>query len=186
MDEIAQGSYKGEKNGKLQLCAVGCALHSLNVIRGKSLECGSHQSFETELGIPRIIARLEDGIFEGLKFDEAKTFPYEFIEAVPVGVDLSLVWLKFLHWLLVDEEHGVIKFIKNEDWKKAVLEVATLYQRKINGEDVKPNEWLEARENAWKVRRAADAAYAAADAAARQKARSIQKEKLLQLIRESK
>lgn len=119
--------------------------------------------------------------FGKMEFEEAKTFPYEFIEAVPVGVDLSLVWPKFLHWLLVDPEHGIIKFITKEDWKKAVLEVAALYQRKINGEDVKPNEWLEARENAWKVRRAAYAAYAAL-----YKARGIQKEKLLQLLRESK
>jgi len=69
-DEIEKGFYwKGGKG-----CAVGCTLHS-----------GDHAAYESELGIPRIIARLEDGIFEGLSNERAKEFPLQFLVAVPVG-----------------------------------------------------------------------------------------------------
>ena len=69
-DEIIKGVYWENGRG----CAVGCVLHSSN-----------HAAYETELGIPRVIARLEDGIFEGLPNDRAKEFPLEFLNAVPVG-----------------------------------------------------------------------------------------------------
>ena len=100
-DEISQGVYAEKKaNGKMRLCAVGCALYSLNEVRSKSIETNDHSAFEPELGIPWRIARLADRIFEGLKFKEAKEFPYEFINSIPVGADLSKVFAKFIHWLL--------------------------------------------------------------------------------------
>ncbi len=70
-DEIIQGT--GWENGKG--CAVGCTLNDY-----------SHEKYPIELGIPEWVAHLEDKIFEGLSNEEAKTFPIEFIEAVPVGV----------------------------------------------------------------------------------------------------
>jgi hypothetical protein len=88
-DEIIQGTY--ESKGKY--CAVGCSIESLNMRLGKHYSHGDHSVYETELGIPKIIARLEDGIFEGLEREKAKMFPLRFIQAVPVGVDLSLVLL---------------------------------------------------------------------------------------------
>ena len=48
-DEIVKGQYW--ENGKG--CAVGCTIHS-----------GNHAAYETELGIPRWMARLEDCISE--------------------------------------------------------------------------------------------------------------------------
>ena len=173
-DEIIKGEYW--ENGKG--CAVGCTLHS-----------SDHSAYETELGIPEILAQLEDGIFEGLPNDVAKEFPLRFLNAVKVGSDLSGVFPRFMHWLLVDKEHGVIKFAKD---KKVVQAVADLYQKKINGEDIDPDEWI-------KVRSAADAAYAAdaadaADAAyaayaaayaadaAYAAARLVQADKLIELI----
>lgn len=50
-DEIVKGIYW--ENGKG--CAVGC-----------TIEGRDHSKYETELGIPRILAHLEDTIFEGL------------------------------------------------------------------------------------------------------------------------
>lgn len=50
-DEIVKGQYW--KNGKG--CAVGCTIHSAD-----------HAAYQTELGIPQWMARLEDRIFEGL------------------------------------------------------------------------------------------------------------------------
>lgn len=118
-------------------CAVGCLIKS-----------GNHGEYETRFGIQRILARLEDRIFEGLPKEEAKQWPERFLNAIPVGADLSLVWPKFAVFMLADKDHGVIKFAKKEKTKKAIQEVADLYQRIINGEKIDANTWLEARGNA--------------------------------------
>jgi len=143
-DEIVKGVY-------WEGCAVGCTLHS-----------DDHKAYEVELGIPEVLARLEDSIFEGLSPKDAKEFPLNFLSAVNVGSDLSQVGDKFLHWLLVDPKHGVIKYATN---KKVVQDVADLYERKINGETINRDVWgatTAAASGAYA--RAADAAYGAATA----------------------
>ena len=80
-DRIIKGTYW--QNGKG--CAVGC-----------TIEGSDHSRYETELGIPRVIARLEDRIFEGLPNDEAKEFPLKFLNAINVGANLSMVAPKWL------------------------------------------------------------------------------------------
>ena len=151
-DEIAQGYYWEKGKG----CAVGCTIHGRN-----------HHSYESELGIPTAIARLEDRIFEGLPNDIAKGFPLRFLESIPVGADLSMVVPKMMLWLLIDENHGVIRY-GSEKGKIAIQDVADLYVRKIAGEKVTVSEWLIARKNAAYAAAAAayaGAAYAYADAA---------------------
>ncbi len=162
-DEIVQGSYGG-KSGPW--CAVGCAVHSLNVRLDKDYNTGDHSVYETELGIPRVLAKLEDRIFEGLKPELAKDFPQRFIEAVPVGVDLSVVWPQFALWLLSDETNGVIRFAKTDRTKDAINGVAALYKRVVAGEVVGIAEWRAARNAAAYAAAAADADYAAYAAAA--------------------
>ena len=124
-DEIIKGQYW--ENGKG--CAVGCTIHSSN-----------HASYETELGIPRIIARLEDGIFENLPNDLAKTWPRRFLEAIPVGADLSMVWPRFAVWLLLDKKYGVIQFAKTDAQKKAIKDVGNAYKAFIK-EPKKKIDW---------------------------------------------
>ena len=87
-DEIVKGQYWEGGRG----CAVGCTLHSDN-----------HAEYEPRFGIPQMLARLEDCIFEGLPNKTAKVWPERFMLAIRPGVDLSLVGWKFLHWLLTDE-----------------------------------------------------------------------------------
>ncbi len=143
-DEIVKGQYW--ENGKG--CAIGCTIHG-----------ASHTAYEKELGIPRIIARLEDGIFEGLPNAEAKKFPKQFLEAIPVGANLSWVWPKFAVWMLVDPDCGVIRFARTNEQREAISKVAELYQRQIAGKKIALGDWRAARAYA-------DAAYAAyADAA---------------------
>lgn len=81
-DEIVKGIYWEEGKG----CAVGCTVEKSDGTQ--------HSSFETELGLPEWLARLEDTIFEGLPNEEAKTFPRRFLEAINVGSDLTAVKLK--------------------------------------------------------------------------------------------
>jgi len=165
-DEIIHGKYW--ENGKG--CAVGCTIHS-----------GDHQAYEKELGIPMILARLEDRIFEGMQNGDSKEFPLRFLSAIEPGADLSLVWYQFAHWLLVDPKDGVIKFSKAERTKDAINEVASLFNRAMRGLTVEMAEWDKARRNAAAYAAAAAAvpaaavhaaAYAAAAAAAYADARS--------------
>ena len=164
-DEIVQGCGYWE-SGKG--CAVGCTLHGDN-----------HAAYETELGIPLIIARLEDGIFEQLPNDLAKTWPRRFLECIQPGADLSMVWPKFAVWMLTDEEYGVIKFAKSDAQRESIQTISDMYLFKIEGAEIDAADRQEARSDY--------AAYAdyAADAAARKTIRTAQSEKLIELLAEA-
>lgn len=182
-DKIVKGQYW--QNGKG--CAVGC-----------TIEGNEHSRYETELGIPRAIARLEDRIFENLPNEEAMAFPLKFLEAVNVGADLSMVMPKFFVWLLGDKDDGVINFAKGyKKTEKAIKTVLKLYQDTVGGKIVKKEKWLDARNAASDAAAyAANAADAAADAAAyasyafRKTAReehfSKMAKKLLEILKETK
>jgi hypothetical protein len=156
-DEIVAGQYW--ENGKG--CAVGCTLHS-----------NQHAAYETELGIPEVLARLEDGLFERIYPHNAafaKSWPEKFLKAPKPGADLSMVWPQFALWLLVDPREGVLRFAKTDRTREAINRVADLYRRWIDGVKPKRDEWLKARSCAAAAyaadAAAANAAYAAANAA---------------------
>jgi hypothetical protein len=155
-DEIVKGHYWENGTG----CAVGCSIHG-----------SSHAAYETELGIPQILARLEDGIFENIPNELAKTWPRRFLEAIKPGADLSAVWPKFVVWMMLDDEYGVIQFAKTDRTRESIEMVADMYQLKADGADISQEDWRNVRDTAYRARRtaAADAAadaYAAAAAAA--------------------
>jgi hypothetical protein len=152
-DELIQGATQGHTSEGFRGCAVVC-----------TLERYDHGGYETELGIPRALARIEDGIFEGLSPKDAMAWPEQFLEAIPVGADLSGIKEQFLFWLLVDPVDGVIKYAKTQRSKEAIEKVGELYRRKIAGETIELSEWKSAY--AYAHASAADyAAYAAASAA---------------------
>jgi hypothetical protein len=150
-DELIKGTYW--ENGKG--CAVGCTVHS-----------NQHASYETELGIPRLLARLEDGIFERLPNDLAMTWPERFLDAIPVGKDLSLVWPKFAHWMLLDSEYGVIRFAKTEKTRTVIQKVGELYKQSSEGIEIEKDIWFAASASASASASADAAAYAASAASA--------------------
>jgi hypothetical protein len=145
-DEIIQGTTWTGKKG----CAVGCTLHAYD-----------HLAYERELGIPMMLARLEDSIFEGLSVNDSKAWPEDFLNAIPVGADLSMIWPRFALYLIIDKKEGVIRFAKRSDVKKALREVASLFQEWIST-GIKPSDtkWREAAQKA-RTARSAAAAWAA-------------------------
>ena len=143
-DELVQGT--GWKDGKG--CAVGC-----------TLEAYDHALYPVELGIPLVLAHLEDRIFERLPRADAQTWPERFLDAPNPGADLSDVWPRFAIWMLDDPEAGVIRFTRTEAQRSAVRAVADLYRERAPASDPR-----------WRKARAADAY--AADAAAAYAARS--------------
>lgn len=153
-DEIIKGIYW--ENGKG--CAVGC-----------TIEGSDHSKYEKELGIPEILARLEDGLFEEMSNEEAKSFPLRFLEAIPVGADLSLVFAKLVIWEWEDKEYG-LKNIKEISDDKELCDccesVVTLYKKVLNGEKVETEEWDKLETLADKIYRAWAGAGAWAEARA--------------------
>jgi hypothetical protein len=151
-DELIRGT--GWEDGKG--CAVGCTLDKYD-----------HSAYPEELGFPESLGRLEDTIFEEMSYEKSKLFPLQFLEAVEPGVDLEMVIPKFLHWLLVDPEHGVIRFAVDDRQRKIIDDVADLYSHWIGGDKPDKKLWDAAGAAAGAAARAAwDAARAAAGAAA--------------------
>ncbi len=162
-DQILKGTYATEENGKWRGCAVGCSVHSLNMKCGKNYETGNHKVYETELGIPESLARLEDYLFEIMPQEAAMKWPAEFMKAIPVGANLSLVAPKFIVGTLKE----VVKLEKVKDDKavvKAVLDIAKLWEEVIAGKNPKSAAWIAA----WIAARSAteSAAWSATESAA--------------------
>jgi hypothetical protein len=208
-DRLIHGTYGESGNGFHGGCAVGCSIESYRKLTGRKLRRDKHEVYE-DFGIPKVLARLEDGIFEGLPREYAQEWPEKFFQAIKPGADLSGVWPQFAQWLLVDSEWGVIKYIKKEEHRQVIQRVADLYAA---GDKSTKDEFRQAAEACRAVRRHyaayadaayADAAYAAAYAAyaaaayaayaadaaaayaayaaARQKARTAQANKLMELL----
>ena len=153
-DELIKGQYWEDGKG----CAVGCTIHS-----------GNHIEYEERFGIPVMLARLEDCIFEGLPNDKAKNWPERFMSAIEPGQDLSLVGWKFLHWLLTDEM--VNPGINHEAVRDTVQQCADI-MKSLAGGDV----GTESAESAWRAaERAADSAAECAAECAEWSARSAAK-----------
>jgi len=149
LDQIAQGTYWNNQRG----CFIGCSLHS-----------NKRSDFERLLGLPEWFAHLGESIFEGLRRDLAVDFPLAVYDATPVGVPWDRftreVRSRFLHWLMMDEQHGVVRL--NDDPR--VLAVCALLQRSCDGDEPTPEEWAAARAAAEAAAEAAAGA-AASDAA---------------------
>ena len=141
-DEIVKGQYWKAGKG----CAVGCTIHGSN-----------HALYESHFGVPQMLARLEDCIFEGLPNAEAKKWPVRFMSAIQPGADLSRVGWQFLHWLLTDEK--VNPGINHPLVCEAIRQCADVLAPLTKGKPTDKN----AAEAAWS---AADSAEAAADSAA--------------------
>jgi len=142
-DEIIKGQYWSKGKG----CAVGCTIHG-----------SEHSKYETELGIPTWLARVEDRLFEGMSSGKAKEWPAQFLKAIKPGADLEQAKAPFLICVL---ESALKSFAHNKNPKvvESIQSVIALWKRK----DVGTKEWRAAADAA--AYAAADAAYAA-DAAA--------------------
>ena len=102
-DEIRHGVYWEHGKG----CAVGCTIHS-----------GYHMCYEREIGFPLILAYVEDGIFEALGPPYDKNWPCDFLEAAPVGADLSLVWPHFFLQLATDMKYGMLQYVQEKKFER--------------------------------------------------------------------
>ena len=150
-DQVIQGAYTDTLSGKFRGCAVGCAIDSLFKVHGHDTPyylCSDHGIYERELGIPRILAELQDIIHEGLSDESFPTWPERFMEAVPTETDLSLVFPKFALWFLIDKENGILGFAVDTQQKETVENLARLFYLIVSGENVPLSLWKDCSERA--------------------------------------
>ena len=177
-DNFIRGKYWSDGKG----CAVGCSLKSLDTVKKLGIkDFGNHKQYETYLGIPEWLARVEDGIFEGVSVERSKTWPVEFASAINTGADLEKAKAPFMICVLertlnikeVKEDLSVLNSIKDviakgpsaaesSAWSEAWSE-ARLAARSVAR--------LAARSVAWFAARSA--AESAAESAARLAAMSV-------------
>lgn len=176
-DEIRHGHYWRKGKG----CAVGCTLHSTDPT-----------AYERELGIPHILAQLEDSIFEGLSAPEDAAWPERFLESIGVGANLEMIWPQFALALLADPEHGVLRHVQEvqHSVKRHSIEKVVRYYTDWVHTGIKPAaaaDPIAAADPAHVATTAAAAAHAAAaaaySAAEKRLARMWQSEVLLKLLR---
>ena len=179
-DRIARVGY-GKIGDDFRGCAIGCAINSLRLAGFCTLSSDDHAGLAEEIGVPESLLRLADHLFENLPSAESLEWPHRFFNAIPEGVDLSLVVNKWLYWLLVDPVEGVLCLAKTEKTKAAIHRVAELHLLTLRGGEVTNEEWaLEARA-AWAAREAGEAGEARAAWAS-----SKQAAKLIELLAEAK
>lgn len=163
-DQLIKGIYWENGRG----CGVGCTIHSAD-----------HSLYQTELGIPEWLARVEDTIFEGLPNEQALAWPEQFLSAIRPGADLEKVNAPFMIYLM----ERVLKNFDNEKYPevtKVIKEVSRLYKESGTSAEFKAvqeeaaaqeeavaesAEWMAAQE-AWATRTARWAVRAAEEAVA--------------------
>ncbi len=158
-DEIVKGQYWKDGKG----CAVGCTIHSKN-----------HIAYETELGIPEWLARVEDTLFEGMPNARAKKWPAQFLAAIKPGVDLEKAKNPFLIFVL----KSTLKSMKKVKFNKTKFPDV---QKAIEGSEAAVKEMIHcltegldtsaAARSAWSAESAARSAWSA-ESVARSAARS--------------
>ncbi len=122
-DEIIKGEYWEKGKG----CAIGCTIHS-----------DKHNKYESKLGIPEWIARLEDRLFEGMKNADSKEFPSRLIKAIPVGFSN---WQHVYHQLYIHILEKECKNIDHELVKKAFYDVIELHKQESKNKKLWSAAW---------------------------------------------
>jgi hypothetical protein len=169
-DRFVQGSYGNDSDETFRGCAVGCSLETVNrKLKNTHVSTSDHGAYETYLGIPRVLAKLEDRIFEGLPIAEAKAWPLRFSSAIPQGADLSSVWNEFCPWML---REIVLPTVSDQfpDVRTALERVIKGYETNWQNDAARAAAYAATDAAAAAARAAADAAYAARAAAYRKMA----------------
>lgn len=135
-DQLVKDTYCREEGGKFKGCAVGCAIDSINIALGKRYRNSDHKVFEVALGIPEWLAHIQDYLFEHLPIGDNSQFAVDFLEAIPVGVNLDPVKWKFCFFLMRENIERVLSFscmpgMIREKSLSAIRAVIALHEKAI-------------------------------------------------------
>jgi hypothetical protein len=93
-------------------------------------------AMEEQWGIPQMLAQLEDVIYQGIPYGDAKAWPWRFAESVPIGVDLSRVCWRYLHGILTEAVANIPPGIVLLGVREAVGQCAEIVGARAGGEQV--------------------------------------------------
>lgn len=143
-DCLIKGVYEKYSDGIFKGCAVGCTLHSYAMITDSNPDYFDHGIYES-FGIPKILANIEDYIFECLEDSVSQFWPESFLSAINVGAELSNVWSELAQWILLDSQYGIIKLTKNKKVINFVNSVAEDYKKDthLTNVDYKSSNWID-------------------------------------------
>jgi hypothetical protein len=167
LDELVKGATGQDGKG----CTVWCALNNGDMNHGYN-----HAAFESILGLPEWLARLQDTIFEGLSVEDAKWFSSQWVTAIPVGRDITRVKWKFCAFIMKENIERVLLLDISDDLKKQVVDAingvlnihTSAAETGIFSESAARSAWSAARsaaESAWSAESAARSAWSAWSAA---------------------
>ena len=138
--DFAQGLYWGSTSGK-----------------GVNLSCWcdepgqGYPALAAAMGLPPELLHFAEGLFEALPEDRFAAWPARFVSAIRPGADLRHTWCKFLHWVMVGEEWGLVRFMETPETVAAVNAMAHLYEKASRGEGVGIPALTAATQTAWKA-----------------------------------
>lgn len=135
-DQFVKNTYGREEGGKFNGCAIGCAIDSINIALGKRYSICDHKVFEEALGIPEWLAHLQDSFFEVLPIGENSQFAVDFLESIPVGVNLGPVKYNFCEFLMLECLERVLElpylsYSIREQVLSAIRGVMSMYNKAI-------------------------------------------------------
>jgi hypothetical protein len=133
--KFTKGSYWSPE--KQKGCAIGCSERALCTILGDKYENRRHYYLSKTLNIPESIFHLQDEIFESLPKTESDQFVVDFVEALPVGKDLTNVEYKVKIWILKKGKKYINKEIEVIIDKIIKLNKKTIAGKNVNYSEVK-------------------------------------------------
>lgn len=122
----------------------GCSIH--DVLRDEK-EC--RRRFEEDLGIPVIFILIVDHIWNELPDELAKEFPLLVMSSISAGQDFSKVLHRLILSLLVDEEVGPLKHVKEGFQTYVIQNIINTYKRYVDGGEVNISLWKAAADIDW-------------------------------------
>jgi hypothetical protein len=156
-DHMIKGAYE-KRNGHFKGCAVGCAVESLNKIKGLKLDHDKHSALAESLGWGEWLERLHDYYFESLPSPGNQQFAVDLLDAVPVGKDITRVEWQFKVWLM-DECKQTVEGLELEASLKSQVLDAIQGVRQLFSDAIESGELTEEKRSAaWSAESAESAA----------------------------
>lgn len=140
-DSIRQGAYwSAMERG----CAIGCSINSLvrmgEVEEQEHLDYSDHDRLSAIINVPVALLHLEDALFESLTYEQAPDWPERFADAITTGADLSMVFPKWVLWLVTNEEWNLHEFFDTAEQQRQAQHIID-WVKSFADEPVQDEDW---------------------------------------------
>lgn len=105
-------------------------------VMGCISESNDRETFSNMYGFPEPLTVIQDHIFQFLSEKKARKFAVDFLEAIPVGVDLNYVWKKYFIWLLIDVNSSVMDALEHIPLAKDTIELSVKTLKRMLTTDI--------------------------------------------------